>query len=122
MTETPPRERLIGYARVSPTGQALDAQLEQLKAEECAKIYREKESNARDDRRELQQMLKDLAAGDIVIVNRINRLSRSVLDLFAIVKRITDAGGKSGHWRSRSPTQPPAPAVAYWPCCAVWRT
>jgi DNA invertase Pin-like site-specific DNA recombinase len=94
MTETHPQKRLIGYARVSTTGQTLDAQLEQLKAEGCAKIYREKESGARDDRRELQRMLKDLAAGDVVIVTRINRLSRSVFDLFTIVKRITDAGGQ----------------------------
>jgi DNA invertase Pin-like site-specific DNA recombinase len=94
MTETHSQKRLIGYARVSTTGQTLDAQLEQLKAEGCAKIYREKESGARDDRRELQRMLKDLAAGDVVIVTRINRLSRSVFDLFTIVKRITDAGGQ----------------------------
>jgi DNA invertase Pin-like site-specific DNA recombinase len=31
---------IYGYARVSTTGQTLDAQLEQLRAERCAKIYR----------------------------------------------------------------------------------
>ena len=34
---------IYGYARVSTTGQTLDAQLEQLRAEGCAKIYREKQ-------------------------------------------------------------------------------
>ncbi len=57
MTETEPQRRL-GYARVSTYGQTLDAQLEQLAAEGCGKVYREKASGARADRRELQRMLK----------------------------------------------------------------
>jgi DNA invertase Pin-like site-specific DNA recombinase len=83
-----------GYARVSTYGQTLDAQLEQLKAEGCTKIYREKASGAQADRRELLRMLKDLASGDVVTVTRIDRLARSTFDLFAIVKRIVDAGGQ----------------------------
>jgi DNA invertase Pin-like site-specific DNA recombinase len=94
MTGTHPQNRRLGYARVSTYGQTLDAQLEQLKAEGCAKIYREKASGAQADRRELLQMLKDLAAGDVVTVTRIDRLARSTFDLFAIVKQIVDAGGQ----------------------------
>ena len=94
MTEMHPQNRRLGYARVSTYGQTLDAQLEQLRAEGCAKIYREKASGAQADRRELLRMLKDLAAGDVVTVTRIDRLARSTFDLFAIVKRIVDAGGQ----------------------------
>ena len=94
MTETNPQNRPIGYARVSTYGQTLDAQLEQLRAEGCAKIYREKASGAQADRRELLKMLKALATGDVVTVTRIDRLARSTFDLFAIVKRIVDAGGQ----------------------------
>jgi len=83
-----------GYARVSTVGQTLTAQLEQLKAEGCDKIYREKASGAQADRRELQRLLKALATGDVVTVTRIDRLARSTFDLFAIVKRIVDAGGQ----------------------------
>src|SRR5215210_247643 len=39
-------------------------------------------------------MLDRLAPGDLVTVTRINRLARSTFDLFAIVKRIVDAGGQ----------------------------
>ncbi len=109
MTETDTPSRRLGYARVSTYGQTLGAQLEQLRAEGCAKIYREKASGAQADRRELLRLLKDLAAGDVVTVTRIDRLARSTFDLFAIVKRIVDAGGSSGHWPSRGPTRPPAP-------------
>jgi hypothetical protein len=41
---------IYGYARVRTTGQTLDAQLKQLQAEGCAKIYREKQSGARQAR------------------------------------------------------------------------
>lgn len=94
MTETGSENRRVGYARVSTYGQTLDAQLEQLRAEGCGKIYREKASGAQADRRELQRMLKAVASTDVVMVTRIDRLARSTFDLFAIVKRIVDAGGQ----------------------------
>src|SRR5438105_14059838 len=92
MTESQPRNRRFGYARVSTVGQTLDSQLEQLRAAGCtAKIYREKVTGAHNDRRELLKMLKALAPGDVVTVTRIDRLARSPFDLFAIVKQIVDA-------------------------------
>jgi DNA invertase Pin-like site-specific DNA recombinase len=93
MVETHSEKRLIGYARVSTVGQALDSQLEQLRAAGCGSrnIYREKATGARPDRRELNKMLGKLASGDVVTVTRIDRLARSTFDLFGIVKRIVDA-------------------------------
>jgi DNA invertase Pin-like site-specific DNA recombinase len=90
----PPETRRLGYARVSTYGQTLDAQLVQLRADGCTRIYREKASGARPDRRELLKLLKALAPGDVVTVTRIDRLARSTFDLFAIVKQIVDAGGQ----------------------------
>ncbi|HQT65535.1 MAG TPA: recombinase family protein [Acidocella sp.] len=94
MTEKDPPSELIGYARVSTYGQTLDAQLAQLKAAGCARIYREKVSGVRADRKELLKMLKHLAVGRVVVVTRIDRLARSTFDLFAIVKQIADAGAR----------------------------
>jgi hypothetical protein len=91
MTGTHQQNRSLGYARVSTYGQTLDAQLEQLRGAGCTKIYREKVTGARSDRRELLKMLKGLAPGDVVTVTRIDRLARSTFDLFAIVKQIVDA-------------------------------
>jgi DNA invertase Pin-like site-specific DNA recombinase len=94
MTEKTPPSRPVGYARVSTCGQTLDAQLEQLKAAGCVRVYREKATGARADRKELLRMLKNLVAGDVVTVTRIDRLARSTFDLFAIVKQIVDAGAR----------------------------
>src|SRR5271170_6544254 len=92
--KAPPETRRFGYARVSTVGQTLDAQLEHLRAEGCAKIYREKVTGARADRRELLKLLKAITPGDVVTVTRIDRLARSTFDLFAIVKQIVDAKGQ----------------------------
>jgi DNA invertase Pin-like site-specific DNA recombinase len=94
MTETHPDSRRLGYVRVSTAGQILEAQLEQLRAEGCARIFREQVSGARADRRELLRMLKSLSPGDVVTVTHIDRLARSTFHLFAIVRQIVDAGAQ----------------------------
>ena len=89
-----PQNRRLGHARVSTYGQTLDAQLAQLRADGCAKVYREKATGAPPSRRELLRLLKAIGPGDVVTVTRIDRLARSTFDLFAIVKQIVDAGGQ----------------------------
>ncbi|MEY9463326.1 recombinase family protein [Bradyrhizobium ottawaense] len=86
------QNRLIGYARVSTTGQTLDGQLAQLKAAGCDPIFKDTAGGAHVDRKELQRMLAKLEPGDAVTVTRIDRLVRSLFDLFAIVQRINDSG------------------------------
>jgi hypothetical protein len=79
MTESNLQDRRLGYALVSTYGHALDAQLDQLCKAGCTKIYREKVTGARADRREL---LKAVSPGDMVTFTRIDRLARSIFDLF----------------------------------------
>jgi len=43
--------RRLGPGRVSTCGQILDPQLDQLRAVECIKVYREKASGTQADRR-----------------------------------------------------------------------
>ena len=66
----------------------------------------EKASGAQPERRELLRLLKAVATGDVVTVTRIDRLARSTFDLFAIIKRIVDAGAQfrslAEPWADRS--------------------
>lgn len=65
-----------GYARVSTPGQTLDIELAQLHAAGCARVFREKVSGIKDDRRELKRLLRMLKPGDAVIVTALDRLTR----------------------------------------------
>jgi hypothetical protein len=51
-------------------------------------------TGARADRRELLKLLKAIGPGNVVTVTRIDRLARSIFDLFTIVKQIVDAKGQ----------------------------
>lgn len=79
----------IGYARVSTTGQSLEVQLEALKLEGCDEIFQEKESGKVADMREqLQAALKFARKGDMLVVTKLDRLARSVSDLWSIVNQL----------------------------------
>lgn len=82
---------LVGYARVSSTGQNLDTQIEILKDAGCDKIFQEKKSGTNTvDRQELKNALDFVREGDTLIVTRLDRCSRSVSDLYKIVETLRD--------------------------------
>ncbi len=80
----------IGYARVSTEGQSLEAQIAQLKAMPCDRIYREKISGARSDRPELKKALASLREGDVLTVTRLDRLARSTRDLLNLLAEVAE--------------------------------
>jgi DNA invertase Pin-like site-specific DNA recombinase len=84
----------FGYARVSSNGQELSGQVAELQAAACVKVYREKASGAKTDRPELAKLLKQLDAGDVVFVTRLDRLARSTRDLLNILDAIAKARAK----------------------------
>lgn len=86
--------KTVGYARVSTTGQSLDAQLEQLAAVPCDLVFRETISGARADRPELRRALGMLDKGDVLAVTRLDRLARSTRDLLGIVQTIDTRGAR----------------------------
>jgi DNA invertase Pin-like site-specific DNA recombinase len=81
----------LRYARVSTNEQDTAAQVSALESAGCEKIFREKASGGRWDRPELIRLLDQLRTGDIVIVSRLDRLSRSLRDLLMIMERIKEA-------------------------------
>ena len=82
---------LIGYARVSTNDQESAAQVTALKAAGCERIYREKASGGRWDRPELHRVLDQLRKGDVLVVWKLDRLSRSLRDVVTIMERLAEA-------------------------------
>ena len=50
---------IYGYARVSTDGQSLVAQLAELRAAKCEKLFQEKISGARSDRKQLASFCRE---------------------------------------------------------------
>ena len=83
----------VGYARVSSVGQNLESQLVALKEYGCEKIFQEKVSGTSTKGREqLTQCLEFVRESDEFVVTRIDRCSRSVLDLQLIVRELEGKG------------------------------
>jgi DNA invertase Pin-like site-specific DNA recombinase len=84
---------IFGYSRVSKEdGQNANLQLNAFEEEKVDKILEETASGGRWDRPVLQKMLDQLREGDVVIVWKLDRLSRSLKDLLVIMERIDKAG------------------------------
>ena len=82
---------LVGYGRVSSSGQSLDIQHEALMAAGCEKVFAEKVSGrSTQDRDQLAAALDFCREGDTLIVTRLDRLARSVGDLHRIIERLTE--------------------------------
>jgi DNA invertase Pin-like site-specific DNA recombinase len=83
---------IIGYARVSTEDQHLDAQTSALEASGADRIFAEKVSGTKKSRPELNRMIEQLRDGDVVVVTKYDRLSRSLQDLLSIVDAIRAQG------------------------------
>ena len=75
-----------GYARVSTTGQDLNAQMDALNREGCEKIYSEKFTGTKADRPQFQALLKALETSDTLIITKLDRFARSTSEALEIVK------------------------------------
>jgi DNA invertase Pin-like site-specific DNA recombinase len=83
--------KAIGYARVSTSGQTLDAQLDQLRAAGCDLIFKETMSGAQANRPELKKALAVLDDGDTLIITRLLELVRTVENSGAKLRSLAEA-------------------------------
>lgn len=88
-----PKGELIGYARVSTADQSLALQTDALTKAGCFHIHEEPAtSGAKKNRPVLDMAIKDLRPGDTLVVWRLDRLSRSIRDLYDRLAQIEAAG------------------------------
>ncbi len=79
----------IGYARVSSTGQNEAAQVDILNRHGVEELFVDKASGtSRDGRPALANAIKFARRGDTIVVTRLDRLARSVLDLHTIAREL----------------------------------
>jgi DNA invertase Pin-like site-specific DNA recombinase len=88
----------IGYARVSTEEQKLDLQISALNAAECEALFVDQGISGKEfDRPGLAEALRQLSKGDTLVVWRLDRLGRSLIDL---VKLVDELGEKGIHFCS----------------------
>lgn len=84
---------LVGYARVSTVGQdnGLEIQKQLLEEAGCKRIFFEKVTGTSTTKRnELKEAIKFLNEKDMLVVTKIDRLARSIIDLNNIVKELNE--------------------------------
>lgn len=79
--------KVIGYIRVSSVDQNTERQLDGIHADIT---FEEKVSGASRDRPQLEEMLRNLREGDLVMVHDISRLARNLGDLKNIIDEIVE--------------------------------
>ena len=78
----------IGYARVSTKDQNLDLQLDILKNSGCEKIYFDVSSGSKSSRPQLDDMVKNIRHGDVIVIYKLDRLGRSLKHLIEFVNEM----------------------------------
>ena len=85
--------QLIGYARVSTTGQDTATQEAKLKAAGCTLIRTETVSGgSRNGRNELASILDFIRPADVLIVVKLDRLGRNTRDVLNLVHELEEKG------------------------------
>ena len=86
--------RLIGYARVSTADQNVEMQLDALRAAGVMddNLYFESRSGVSSKRPQLKMCLEDAREGDTIIVWKLDRLGRNVMQLYARVSELEKRG------------------------------
>ncbi|WP_313292042.1 recombinase family protein [Rhizobium rhizoryzae] len=85
----------IGYARVSTVDQNLDMQRDALQRAGCEKIFEEKKSGKAGSKRpELEAALAYLRPDDVLVVWKLDRLGRSLVEMMRTIDRLRADGIK----------------------------
>jgi DNA invertase Pin-like site-specific DNA recombinase len=88
----PARACKVGYARVSPPDQKLDAQLDALAQAGCLKTFTDQGSGTTALRPGWEQLMAYVRPGDMVVITELSRMSRSLAHLLEVVRTLEAQG------------------------------
>lgn len=80
--------QMIGYARVSSASQNVDSQIDALNAAGCVKIFIDKISGTKKERKGWDELMAYIRSGDILVVTELSRMSRSLSHLLEITEEL----------------------------------
>ena len=88
---------IFGYASVSTNSQArdgnsLEAQVKVLKEAGAEKIFFDVFSGTKNNRPELDKLLKIIQSGDKLIITKLDRIARSVIHGIQLIENLSDKG------------------------------
>ena len=88
---------IYGYARVSTNGQArdgnsLDAQISALQHAGAETIFSDVFSGTKNNRPQLDKLLKVIQAGDTLIITKLDRIARSLIQGIQLLESLSDKG------------------------------
>ena len=88
---------IFGYARVSTSGQArdgnsLEVQINALQEAGAVKIFSDIFSGSKNDRPELDKLLKIIQSGDTLIITKLDRIARSLIQGIQLIESLGDRG------------------------------
>jgi DNA invertase Pin-like site-specific DNA recombinase len=81
-----------GYARISTDDQTTGLQIAALKSARCSHVFEDRRTGADIKRSALQRCLKQLRAGDTLVVWKLDRLGRSLAHLITMLDDLRDRG------------------------------
>ncbi len=86
--------RVFGYARVSTSQQSLDIQIKALKEAGVkeSRIFTDKTSGSHVKREGLQLLQIKVEEGDVVLVQKLDRLGRDTADMIGLIKGFDSTG------------------------------
>ena len=88
---------IFGYARVSTSGQArdgnsLEVQINSLQEAGAEKIFSDVFSGSKNNRPELDKLLKIIQSGDTLIITKLDRIARSLIKGIQLLENLNDRG------------------------------
>lgn len=85
---------IYGYARVSTWGQDLESQLNALQQHGCKKIYQDKVTGTKMERKEFQKLLTKVIEDDTIIITKLDRFARTTVQGLQVIQNLFKRGIK----------------------------
>lgn len=89
---------IYGYARVSTkkqlSGNSIEEQYSTLKEQGCQEIIVEQYTGKTTDRPELGALMQKMTKGDTLVVTKLDRLARNVMEGVTLVRELLHSGIK----------------------------